>query len=749
MGLAILLVVGCTFSTLWHPASSRSQTVAASRTVDFSLPIAFEPNLGQTADQVKFLSRAKGYRLFITEDEAVIALNGETTPHRRGQRPSSAMLEQPHAIHIKLLGANHAQQIDARDQLPGRVNYLIGSDSAQWHSGVPLYRAVTQHGVWPGIDLVYYGDSERQIESDFVIAPNANPQSIQLAIDGSDNLTLDHDGNLQIAAGRRSVTLLKPRIYQRLDGSDRSIDGRYVIDTVHDTHHLRFEVAAYDRSRTLVIDPKIELVYSTYLGGSAFDEGYAIAVDDARSAYVTGRTRSADFPATHGTLNDEEDAFVTKFSPDGQSLVYSTLIGGTGGKGITEAYAIFVSSDGHAYITGVANTSHFPTTQHAFQTNAPAGGGHPFVSELTLNGQSFVYSSYVGSSDHKPCSSSDPGVDWGTGIDVEDSTPVIWVTGITCSAHFPVVSPFQSSNAVDYPAGFLFAIDPGGFGFKPGLEHSTYLGGKGYTRSNAVALNHHRLAEKLAVWVTGTTDARNFPTKNAFQPHRHGPSDAFVMKFEFLNDSPFASLAYSTFLGGGGDDEALGLAVDGNGHAYVVGNFISFDFPITHILTFHSITVPGTFIAKFSQDGTQLIYSDALGGSPNQSGNSIAVFNGEAYVTGYTDERGFPVKDAFQDFAQGGRDVFVSKISQDGKSLVYSTYLGGDQDDVGNGIAVGPGGAAFVTGYTKSPNFPTQNAFQSTINSGSSAFVTKLELAQPTSTPTPAPTPKLAPSPPQ
>ena len=183
---------------------------------------------------------------------------------------------------------------------------------------------------------------------------------------------------------------------------------------------MRFEVAAYDRSRTLVIDPKIELVYSTYLGGSAFDEGYAIAVDDARSAYVTGRTRSADFPATHGTLNDEEDAFVTKFSPDGQSLVYSTLIGGTGGKGITEAYAIFVSSDGHAYITGVANTSHFPTTQRAFQTNAPAGGGHPFVSELTLNGQSFVYSSYVGSSDHKPCSSSDPGVDWGTGIDVEE-----------------------------------------------------------------------------------------------------------------------------------------------------------------------------------------------------------------------------------------------------------------------------------------------------------------------------------------
>ena len=250
---------------------------ATSRTGDFSLPIAFETNLGQTADQVKFLSRAKGYRLFITKDEAVIALNGETTPDRKGQRPSTAMLDQPRAIHIKLLGANHAQQIDARDQLPGRVNYLIGSDLAQWHSGVPLYRAVTQHGVWPGIDLVYYGDFwSARSRAALLIAPNANPQSIYLEIDGSDNLTLDHDGNLQIAAGRRSVTLLKPRIYQRLDGSDRSIDGRYVIDTVHDTRHVRFEVAAYDRSRTLVIDPKIELVYSTYLGGSAWTEGEAI-----------------------------------------------------------------------------------------------------------------------------------------------------------------------------------------------------------------------------------------------------------------------------------------------------------------------------------------------------------------------------------------------------------------------------------------------------------------------------------------
>ncbi len=688
-----------------------------------NLPIAFEPNLGQTAGQVKFLGRAGGYRLFIENDETVIALNGVRSRRCKGHGPGS-MLEEPRAIRIKLLDANPSQKIDARDQLPGHVNYLIGADSAHWHTGVPLYRTVTQHDVWPGIDLTYYSDSERQIETDFVIAPDANPRSIQLAIEGNDDLALDRDGNLQIAAGHRFLSLHKPRIYQRLDGRDRIVDGRYVLDTAQDTHRVRFEVGSYDRRRTLVIDPKLALVYSTFLGGSAFDEGYAIAVDGERSAYVTGRTQSADFPATHGTLDDKEDAFVTKFSADGKSLVYSTLIGGSGGKGFTEGYAIAVAGF-NALITGVADTSHFPTTEHAFQRDTPEGGGHPFVSELTANGNSFVFSTYIASADKEKCNPNDVGVDWGTGIDHEEGTDTVWVTGITCSAHFPVAFPFQSSDEVDYPAGFLFALNRRGH-----LLYSTYLGGNGFTQSNAVALNHHRLFNNLGVWVTGTTDARNFPIKNAFQPHRHGPSDAFVTKFEFIGGSRFASLAYSTFLGGGADDEALGLAVDGDGDAYVIGNFFSFDFPITHSLTPHSISIPGTFIAKFSQDGTQLIYSDALAGSPNQSGNSIALFDGFAYVTGYTDDRGFPVKAAFQDFAQGGRDVFVSKISQDGKSLVYSTYLGGNQDDVGNGIAVGPGGAAFVTGYTKSPNFPTQQALQTNLLGSRNAFVTKLELGQ-------------------
>jgi hypothetical protein len=380
---------------------------------------------------------------------------------------------------------------------------------------------------------------------------------------------------------------------------------------------------------------------------------------------------------------------VAKFSADGGSLIYATFIGGTGGVGFTEAYAIAVSGR-NAYITGVADTSHFPTTEHAFQRDTPDGGGHPFVSELTRNGVSFVFSTYVASAARQKCSRGDVGVDWGTGIDVAVGTSEVWVTGITCSEHFPVAFQFQSSDEVSYPAGFLFELSPGG----RQLLLSTYLGAlDGFTQSNAIALNHH------------------FPTENAFQPHRHGFSDAFVMKFRL--PGRFASLAYSTFLGGDNGDEGRSIKVDGAGHAYVIGNFASLNFPITQVPSSTSYSVPGVFIAKFSQDGSSLLYCDALGNGFDQSGDSIDLFDGFAYVTGFTDSRDFPVVDAFQDSAQGGRDAFVSKISKDGTSLIYSTYLGGSGDDQGRGIAVGPGGDAFVTGITKSGNFPTQDPFQS------------------------------------
>jgi hypothetical protein len=692
------------------------------------LPIAFEANLGQTAAAVGFIGRANGYRLFIKSDESVIALNGVRSPRRQGHSASQpTILEAPRAIRIELLDANPGQKIDARDPLPGRINYLVGQDPAGWRTDIPTYRTVTQHEVWPGIDLVYYGDSERRIESDFTVAPGADPRMIRLAFKGNDRVSIDRGGNLQIAAGRRIVTMLKPRIYQRFGGRTLIVGGRYVIDQCHppsrDGQRVRFEVASYDRSQTLVIDPKLSLVYSTYLGGSAFDEAFAVDVDSERHAYVTGLASSPDFPVTQGRLRDSEDAFVAKFSADGSSLIYSTFIGGTGGSGVTEAYAIALDSPGHAYITGVADTKNFPTTERVFQSDAP-NGGHPFVSELSLNGHSLVFSTYVASADFRKCDASDPGVDWGNGIAVDPAGDV-YITGSTCSQRFPLNVPFQFGSDVDLPSAFVTELDPKG----RQLFFSTYLGGAGLTQGNAIAIDPNLVAP--GIYVTGITTARNFPTKNPFQAHRHAFSDAFVTKFEKTNCSCVRNrkLVYSTYLGGDNGDEGRGIKVDRHAHAYVIGNYASFDFPIRRNLTPHDEPIPGIFITKFSQDGESLLYSDSLGGFfGDNSGNSIALFGEEAYVTGYTDARQFPVVNAFQDEPQGGRDAFVSKISRDGKSLVYSTYLGGTANDEGNGIAVGPGGAAFVTGRTDSVNFPTQQPFQPQMNGKANAFVAKLEM---------------------
>ena len=374
-----------------------------------------------------------------------------------------------------------------------------------------------------------------------------------------------------ITAGQRGLTLLKPGIYQDLAGRRLAVEGRYVIDGAiaagRGGQRVRFEIASYDRRRTLVIDPQLTLVYSTYLGGTGLDDGFGIAVDFEHSAYVVGATKSADFPANQGQLQDSEDAFVAKFSADGKSLVYATFIGGTGGSGSTQAFAIAVSGY-NAYITGVTDTKSFPTTRHAFQRDAPGGGGHPFVSELSRNGRSFVFSTYFGSTGSHKCDSNDPGVDWGTGIALDGNSEP-FVTGTTCSAHFPIDRPFQYQDQVDYPAAFVFHLDP----YEQQMVFSTYLGGAGFTRANAIALSANLAVPYI--YVTGSTSAQNFPIKNAFQPHRSGYSDAFITRF-----SPDGqSLVYSTYLGGDNADEGRGIAVDRTEHAYVIGNYSSVPFP--------------------------------------------------------------------------------------------------------------------------------------------------------------------------
>ena len=487
--------------------------------------------------------------------------------------------------------------------------------------------------------------------------------------------------------------------------------------------------------------------YATYLGGHRDNSVHGIAVDREGNAYVTGATASTDFPtdnpfqAARGT-NSVGTTFISKLSPSGRELIYSTYLGGGNSDFSFETgTAIAVDREGSAYVTGFTSSTDFPT-KNPFQAVKRTGtfDTNAFVTKLNRSGDQLVYSTYLGGSVN----------DLGAGIAV-DLMGHAYVAGNTSSSDFPLANALQpslSGGAFDTDA-FITKFSPSG----ESLVYSTYLGGTFEDLAKAIAIDREGNA-----YVTGFTFSNDFPTKNAVQPTHAGGLDAFISK---LNSSGTA-LVYSTYLGGSADDIGNAIAVDLLGNAYVTGQTVSADFPTRHALqqlnrggnvdcSSHSVpgappvTCKDAFVAKLNHAGTVLKYSTYLGGSNQDSGNGIAVdVFGNAYVTGQTRSADFPTRNSLQKFNQGGNvncsnlpmrftdscdDVFVTKLNCEGRVLVYSTYLGGDHSDVGNAIAVDHLGHAYVSGFTMSSNFPVKNAFEpSNPKSGSpTGFVDKIK----------------------
>jgi hypothetical protein len=381
------------------------------------------------------------------------------------------------------------------------------------------------------------------------------------------------------------------------------------------------------------------------------------------------------------------------------TLVYSTYLGGSD---FDASFGIAVDSSGSAYVTGFTTSTDFPT-QNPFQ-EALAGGLDAFVTKFSPEGNTLLFSTYLGGS----------GNDVGNGIAV-DSSGSAYVTGDTSSTDFPTQNPFQGALAGGDDA-FVTKLSPTG----NALLYSTYLGGSNTDVGNGIAVDSSGSA-----YVTGITTSTDFPTQNPFQGALAGGFDAFVTKLGPTGNT----LLFSTYLGGSGNEFGNGIAVDSSGSAYVTGITDSPNFPTQN--PFQGTFAGGSFdafVTKFSSTGNSLVYSTYLGGSGDDEGRSIAVdSSGAAYVTGVTDSPNFPTQNPFQGaFAGGPFDAFVTKFSSTGNSLVYSTYLGGSGDDDGNGIAVDSSGAAYVTGFTDSPNFPTQNPFQGALAGSDDAFVTKI-----------------------
>lgn len=700
---------------LLMPAASLSTADKADMAESYGdLPLHFEPNQGQTDRAVKFLARGDGYTLFLTNSEAVMAFNQKASEDE--PQGGSAVLR------MQLIGAATKPNVEGRARLPGVSNYFVGTDPQTWQTDIPHYAGVHYSEIYPGIDLVYYGN-QRQLEYDFLVAPGADPSAIRLAFDGADQMKVDASGDLMIHLGSSSFRLYEPIAYQDVDNARRAVEAKYVLTA---PGSIRLQLGDYDPSLPLVIDPV--LAYSSYLGGSGGDYGNGIAVDGSGNAYVVGQAGSTNFPTTAGAYQRTisgtlgyTDAFVTKINAAGNAIVYSTYLGGSGPD---VALGVAVDSTGSAYVVGEEQSTNFPLTAGAFQT--PQYDWDVFVVKLNPTGSALTYASHFGGE----------GSDHGLAIAL-DSAGNAYITGWTAlpgGRPFPTVNAFQPNYGGGNNDAFVAKLNAAG----SALVYSTFLGG-----GTALLNSTDDWGQGIAVdsagsaYVVGATYAPDFPfTAGAFNTPRSG-LDVFVTKFTPSG----SSLVYSARIGGNGRDNGLGIDVDASGNAYLTGYTESEDNPFTPGYDGFPVTSSAfqrdgsfdAFVTKLNEQGSGLVYSTYLGGAADvDRGWGIAVDTaGNAYVVGDTLSSDFPTANAIQPAYGGGLgDAFVSKLAPTGSSLVYSTFLGGNLTDMGRGIALDSSANAYVTGMTSSFQFPVSNPFQGSngggINNHDDAFVAKI-----------------------
>jgi hypothetical protein len=679
------------------------------------IPLGFEANQGQTDAQVQFLSRGAGYTVFLTPTSAVLALrqrdaDSQKAQFARGKRPANV-------LRMSLVGANPSSKATAVDQLPGKSNYFIGNDPTKWRVDVPSYARVSYEDIYEGVDLVYYGN-QRQLENDFVVAPGVDPRVIAMEFGGAKEIAIGKAGDLLLQTADGQVQMQKPVVYQLIAGTRHEVAGNYVL---RNRETVGFEIAAYDHTAPLVIDPV--LVYSTFLGGAGQDSGSAIAVDSAGNAYISGEAGAATFPTQNSNqaFSGGNDAIVSKFNATGSALVYSTFLGGN--TGFEHGYAIAVDSAGAAYVVGITIASDFPITASALQTTKLTGATQEaaFLTKLSPAG-TLAYSTFL--------SGTQAGRGFGVATDGAGNAYVVGTAGTA----FPVTASAFSSTTTN--TGFLTKLNTNASG-AASLVYSTFLGPTGFAEPRAVAVDATGNA-----YITGNTNSTstNFTSAGAFQTvFGGGTFDAFVAKFN-TNLSGAASRVYSTYLGGsladtGGQFVAKGtqaIAIDAAGNAYVTGQTASTNFPTANAFQPANGGTTDAFLTKLNASGSALVYSTYIGGSGSlpDEGRAVAVnVVGNAYVIGYAQAPNFPTANPITPVSATG-SVFVSKFTPAGDALVYSTRLGATlSQDAGNGIALDSAGNAFVTGDART-GYPVVAAFQGTSGGNTDAFASL--IADPT-----------------
>lgn len=690
------------------------------------LPLTFEANQGQANPEVKFLSRGRGYTASLTAGGIVLSLRpAEVTPP--GSDPLSRSKRSSDTLQFNLVGAAPNPVVIGEDPQPGRVNYFIGNDKSKWRTNVPTYGKIRYKNVYPGIDLVYYGN-HRQLEYDFAVSRGADSSAIQFEIKGSREIEIDPEGSLILKTDHGQLRFQSPAIYQESNGSRVPLQGEYVLKSAT---RVGFHVANVDPNKPLVIDPV--LIYSTYLGGSGNDQPAGIAVDGNGNIYIAGFTDSADFPlATLGSLPSGTDhVFVAKFNSTGSNLVYADYIGGNSqdfGDVLT------IDSAGEAYVAGSTASSDFPVV-NAYQPTYP-GAFNTFVTKISADGSSLLYSTYLGGN----------GSDVPSGIALDGSENML-VAGNTSSTNFPVANAFQSTvspNQGGYYGsyGFITKFTPDG----SSLVYSTYLGGNSNVPYNCggtpcwgspiTGIQALALDGGGNAYVAGSTNTNNFPvtpgTYSTSNTTQLNATVGFVSKFSAAGTVDYSTYFYET---SGLLTSLDAIAVDPSGSAYVAGSaFSDGTFPITST----GICDPSAygsgcsyaFVTKFDPSAATLVYSTFLG--PNNYGIPAVISldqNNDAYVLASTSSNSFGIVNGMEAYA-GGNDILLAEIDPVAGSELLATYLGGSADERAAAMAIDASGNVYITGTTDSTDFPTtQGAFQGQLGGNTDAFVMKIGAA--------------------
>jgi hypothetical protein len=662
---------------------NRSQLVTAFERV----PLSFERNSGQTDPKVKFLSRGPGYGLFLTSNQAILSLDEQPpAADRKTHAGKASDIDRPQipkitSVRMSLSGANSTAKVIGLDELSGKVNYLVGNRK-NWRTKVPTYAKVRYNGVYPGIDLVYYGN-QRQLEYDFIVASGADPNQIRLAFDGVDRLRIDQEtGDLVMTtANKAELRQMRPKIYQEIGNRKVEVQGGY---RILDHNRAAFTLAAYDKQRPLIIDPTV--AFTTFLAGSDEDVITGVAADNSGNSYVTGWTVSSDFPrANYGAIDAitkycytaptsktlcAPEAFVTKLNSTG-GIVFSTYIGGSG---LDLPHGIAVSS-GEMFVAGYTSSTDFGDGyQRNFQY--AYGSGNAFVAAIAPAGDAYRYVTAIGGS----------GLNDAYAIAL-DSSQAAYITGITYSVDFPTskyfsqtLNPWQKAFGGDRDA-FVVKVDPYGL-FSEG--YSTYIGGSAYDAGQGIAVD-----SKGYAYVTGVTQSIDFPT--AGTPSSGYPvgggATAFVTRL-LPNGS---GVVYSVYLGGSLDvthppafDQGFAITVDSSGDAYVTGSTCSSNFPVTAGALQDTQPVPCSsenlsdppsgFVTELSTAG-KILSSTYLGGNGSSQGSTVAINrSGQIYVAGYTAGTTFLGKPL--GFTPNPTAGFLTKLAPDLKSETFTTYLG-------------------------------------------------------------------------